>query len=604
MIVTALPRTCVFPQFLRDMYNFGDINVSVFINAIPVSASQKDLNKEINTLLTEIYVAEDRGDVNRARVLSNKKAEREQLRDEIEAGWNSLFSATIVSTMFAFSLDELDKLTEEFTSEMGRTLLVTKPAWAIQDEAFRTNMPFNTNRLDVSHTFDRNSMGTVFPFYKSEIGHKKGINLGFNLQTGVPIFYDNFDKSLTNYNMVIFGKSGAGKSVTVKVLSARSAVLQGISTLALDVEGEYTALAEVLGGVNLTISPTSQTIINIFDIEPEIVSDEITGREKVVLNVESKVEDVSQIILTMARGSTKSTNVNEVTKQIISEAVAEEYERCGISYHVSSLYKDSEIEDDSLDFIGKEKKEMPTLESWYKVILEHAKNNKIQDYTPHYSYLLKVMKQYIRSLGGQLGYFDGQSTYDLLDEDLPFINLDISQLEERFARPLAQQILLSWVWEKYVKKNSEDKSKAKKKRVIIDEAWMLLPYPEAVDFLNTTARRARKRNVSLAIISQRFQDFYEKSEVQIVLTSSETKLFLAQDASEIGYLKEVFKLSEGEASFLTTCTRGSGLLKIGEDSAIISIEPTEKEFEFVETNLNEQVKLREKRELEKQKQEE
>ena len=36
-----------------------------------------------------------------------------------------------------------------------------------------------------------------------------------------------------------------------------------------------------------------------------------------------------------------------------------------------------------------------------------------------------------------------------------------------------------------------------------------LPYPEAVDFLNTMARRARKRNVSLAIISQRFQDFYE-----------------------------------------------------------------------------------------------
>lgn len=54
---------------------------------------------------------------------------------------------------------------------------------------------------------------------------------------------------------------------------------------------------------------------------------------------------------------------------------------------------------------------------------------------------------------------------------------------------------------------------------------MLLPYPEAVDFLNTMARRARKRNVSLAVISQKFQDFYEKAEVQAVLTSSDTKLF-------------------------------------------------------------------------------
>ena len=199
------------------------------------------------------------------------------------------------------------------------------------------------------------------------------------------------------------------------------------------------------------------------------------------------------------------------------------------------------------------------------------------------------MKQYVREYDGQMAYFDGQSTVDLSDES-PFINLDISQLEERFARPLAQQILLSWIWEKYVKKNSEDRKKARKKRVLVDEAWMLLPYPEAVDFLNTMARRARKRNVSLAIISQRFQDFYEKQEVQAVLTSSDTKLFLAQDKSEIEYVKEVFKLSEGEAGFLTTCQRGQGLLKVGQDSALISIRPTPKEFEFMETNLNKVLK--------------
>lgn len=280
----------------------------------------------------------------------------------------------------------------------------------------------------------------------------------------------------------------------------------------------------------------------------------------------------------MARGSTRSQEVNELTKQIIAEAIAEEYTRCGITNDVNSLYKNP---NDKI----KIKKDMPTIGSWYKRILENAEKNNNPDYRFHYSYLIKVMKQYIREYDGQMAYFDGQSTFDLLD-DVPFINLDISQLEERFARPLAQQILLSWIWEKYVKKNSEDRSKAKKKRVLIDEAWMLLPYPEAVDFLNTMARRARKRNVSLAVMSQKFQDFYEKPEVQAVLTSSDTKLFLAQDKSEIQYIKEVFKLSEGEAYFLTTCNRGEGLLKVGEDTAIIAIQPTAKEFEFVETNMN------------------
>ena len=234
---------------------------------------------------------------------------------------------------------------------------------------------------------------------------------------------------------------------------------------------------------------------------------------------------------------------------------------------------------------------MPTIGSWYKRILRKAEENKNPDYQFHYSYLIKVMKQYIREYNGQMAYFDGQSTFDLLDDSL-VINLDISQLEERVARPLAQQILLSWICEKYVKKNSEDRPKASKKRVLVDEAWMLLPYPEAVDFLNTMARRARKRNVSLAIISQRFQDFYEKPEAQAVLTSSDTKLFLAQDKSEIEYLKEVFKLSSGEANFLVTCLKGEGLLKVGSDTAMIQIKPTAKEFEFVETNINKLVQMR------------
>ena len=592
MIVANLPRMCTFPEFLRGMYTFGDINVSVFINPVSESSSQTDLNRTINELESERIVALDRGDINRERLIAQKRMEAEELRDAIAAGFNKLFDSSIIATIFAYSMDELDKYTELLSSEMSKNLIDIKPAWALQDDAFRSNMPFCENKMSKSHTFDRRAMSTVFPFFTSEVGHENGIPLGFNKQTGLPILYDNFSPKLTNYNMVIFGKSGAGKSVTIKTITSRSAVLMGIESLALDAEGEYGVVAEALGGVNVTLSPNSKTVINLFDIEPEIVKDEITGKERTVLSVENKVEDVTNGLLTMARGSTRSQEVNELTKQIISEAVAEEYAALGITNNVESLYKRDDVGGVNLkeNYIGRVKKEMPTIGSWYKRIARKAQENENQDYRFHYSYLVKVMKQYVREYQGQMAYFDGQSTFELLD-GVPFINIDISQLEERFARPLAQQIMLSWVWEKYVKKNSEDKTKAAKKRVLVDEAWMLLPYPEAVDFLNTMARRARKRNVSLAVISQKFQDFYEKQEVQAVLTSSDTKLFLAQDKSEIQYLKEVFKLSEGEAGFLITCNRGEGLLKVGGDSAIIAIQPTKKEFEFVETNLSKQAAM-------------
>ena len=589
--VSTLPRMCTFPELFRDMYLFGDINTSIYISPIKEEKSQNDLNRVINELETERIVAADRGNINRESTIAQKRLEAEQLRDEIAAGFNKLFEATVVATLFTYNLEDLERSTKMLASEMSKTLVGIKSAWGIQEEAFQTNLPLMSNKITKSHTFDRNSMGTVFPFTTSEIGHPSGVPLGFNKQTGTPILFDNFHSSLTNYNMVIFAKSGAGKSVTMKLLVSRSSVLSGIESLALDAEGEYTVVAESLGGINVVISPTSKTVINIFDIETETVKDEITGKDRVVLSVENKVEDVTQGLLTMAKGSTRSTEVNELTKQIIAETVAEEYAALGITSNPNSLYEQDTSAIARGEILSKKKKKMPTIGSWYRRLQAKAQENKNPDYQFHYSYLLKVMKQYIREYDGQMAYFDGQSTFELL-EGAPFINLDISQLEERFARPLAQQILLSWIWEKFVKKNSEDRKKAAKKRVLVDEAWMLLPYPEAVDFLNKMARRARKRNVSLAIISQRFQDFYEKPEAQAVLTSSDTKLFLAQDKSEIQYLKEVFKLSEGEANFLVTCQRGEGLFKVGADTAILKITPTRKEFEFVETNLNELAKKR------------
>ena len=579
--VSGLPRSCTFPELFRSLYMFGDINTSIYIYPVSEASSQNDLNRTIVELETERLMASDKGNINRESDVSQKRYETEVLRDQIAAGFNKLYEATIVATLFAYSMQDLERLTKLLSNEMSKSLVSIKSAWAMQEDAFKSCLPLMKDTINKKQIFDRPSMGTVFPFLTSEVGHPTGVPLGVNKQTGEPILFDNFHPSLTNYNMVIFAKSGAGKSVTMKTLISRSSVLMGIESLALDAEGEYYAVAEALGGINVVISPNSRTIINVFDIEVEKAKDPITGRERETLNIENKVEDVTQALMTMAKGSTKTDQVNELTKQIISESVAAEYAALGITSDPISLYEDERV----VGSFGRKKKKMPTIGSWYRRLEQLAKENDNDDYRFHYSYLLKVMKQYIREFGGQMAYFDGQSTFELL-EGAPFINIDISQLEERFARPLAQQILLSWIWEKFVKKNSEDRKKAKQKRVIVDEAWMLLPFPEAVDFLNKMARRARKRNVSLAIISQRFQDFYEKPEAQAVLTSSDTKLFLAQDKSEISLLQEVFKLSSGEASFLVTCTRGEGLLKVGSETAILQITPTEKEFQFVETNLN------------------
>ena len=86
-------------------------------------------------------------------------------------------------------MNELDRYTELLSNEMSKNLIDIKPAWAMQDEAFQSNVPLMKDQVKKIHTFDRNSMATVFPFTTSEVGHLTGIPLGMNKQTGVPVLF-------------------------------------------------------------------------------------------------------------------------------------------------------------------------------------------------------------------------------------------------------------------------------------------------------------------------------------------------------------------------------------------------------------------------------
>lgn len=140
--------------------------------------------------------------------------------------------------------------------------------------------------------------------------------------------------------MVIFAKSGGGKSSFIKLLSARSSTLDNIINIALDIEPEYRDIAITLGGVNITISPKSENILNIFDVTIEQVKSKITGRMIEIVNLKDKVNSVTAIILTMAKGFTNS-NVeyyNDITRTIIKDCVSECYEELNITDEIDSLF--------------------------------------------------------------------------------------------------------------------------------------------------------------------------------------------------------------------------------------------------------------------------
>ena len=127
---------------------------------------------------------------------------------------------------------------------------------------------------------------------------------------------------------------------------------------------------------------------------------------------------------------------------------------------------------------------------------------------------------------------------------------------------------LCWDWEKLGIKNPK-----LKKRIVCDEAWMLVNpnmagYQYTAQFLETCSRRSRKRNCSLLVASQNFKEFCSCPQGEAVLSNAVVNIFLKQSSTDLDAVQDKFKLSNGERSYLMSPPRGHFLLKMNSEATI------------------------------------
>ena len=578
MYVAFLPNSVNFASTFHPLYDFGNIDTSIMVTPIDNETAKAELSKLRTNLAVEYLTAG--GSLNRMDDMEAKVQEAARLREEVRDGLNKLYEVTIISTLYADNETELNNNADRLREMLGQTDIGIRNAAYFQEEVFFSNKPICENLFDISHTFDKRSLACVFPFTSNNISHPNGTMIGINMDNALPVFYDNFDSSLANYNMFIFAQSGMGKSTLAKMLAARTSTIDNIQNIAIDIEPEYRDIAEILGGVNITIEPRGSTVINFFDVVVDLEEDEITKKLVEEIKLEDKINSVTNLLMVLARGYVGNNKYyDDIARSIIRECVAIEYEKIGITRDPESLY---EYVDDSIA-TRKVKKRMPTLSSWYQTLENEAKKNEDNStFKEYYDYLLKVMSNFVRIKDGGLTCFDGQTTSNVkLGYDIPFINFDLSRLNEKTELPLAQYIITDFIWEQMVKRNTG----GHKLRVIIDEAWRLIKYEEALDFLVTMARRARKKNTSTCVITQQFEEFYSE-ETSPIIKQSYTKFFLKPDSTEVDRIQEVFKLTDGETAFLRTCNIGEVLMKTGPVSAKVKVVIPDFEMDFVQTNQN------------------
>src|SRR6202008_2126606 len=108
-------------------------------------------------------------------------------------------------------------------SILGQQLVYSKPASSQQEQGFNSTVPQMSDQLQIRRNMNTGAISTSFPFTSADLSQDNGILYGINMHNSGLVIFDRF--SLENGNSVVFAKSGAGKSFTVKLEALRSMML-------------------------------------------------------------------------------------------------------------------------------------------------------------------------------------------------------------------------------------------------------------------------------------------------------------------------------------------------------------------------------------------
>src|SRR5574344_1451347 len=267
--VYGYPRE-LYTGWLSSIINIDEVlDLSMYIYPVDTTVVMKNLRKKVTQLEASISVNSEKGKV-RDPELEAAISDAEELRDQLQVGAEKFFRFGLYVTLWADSLDELNFVQHKIETLFGQQMVFSKVASSQQEQGMNATMPMCTDRLQIRRNMDTGAISTSFPFTSADLTQEHGILYGINMHNNGLVIFDRF--SLENANMVVFAKSGAGKSFTVKLEALRSMML-GTEIIIIDPENEYQKLSDAVGGSYIRLSLSSDTRINPFDL-PRVIDTE------------------------------------------------------------------------------------------------------------------------------------------------------------------------------------------------------------------------------------------------------------------------------------------------------------------------------------------
>jgi len=573
---TSTTYAGMYDQLYEGEFGRGNLDIALHIRPSDENRTLHNISRLIKGLESDYVMTNDSTKKARIRdAIMDLQEQERRIRRNIER----MFFVSTQAVVSANTVDELKKFSNALLKRATGQGVVFRPNDRRQLPALTCMTPFDREQVfeESFKNMESSCIADLFPFGQGGISHTSGIVLGRDSRKKI-VYLDPWHPDLPNPHMVVYGRSGMGKSYGIKTITMRSAFFN-IRTGIIDPDKkrEYETLVKELGGSYIRLASDSEHRINMFDVN---VAEDENGR--VTVELEQSINAVQAIIFRMISVIDSKLLEDGTTKILLREKIRKLYSDRGITSDPESLYESGTGKSGGKFELGKRrKKRMPTLSDYHSLLEEDSRLKKAA----------AVLKLFTRKSGDPvMSIFDCESNVDIR-KDMVFA-FSVGNLEENILKPIGMFVATKWMMENFAYQN-----RYQKKRIIVDEAQVPMKSPEMADWLEEAFRQMRRYNCSMCAASQGFEVFMRVPQGLGILKNATIKLIFRQEAIDIDAVADKFKLSEGEASFVLSSPKGVGLLMVDNESAIVKIEATEKEDRLFTTDPNQLKELtREKRE--------
>ncbi|WP_181725527.1 TraG/VirB4 family ATPase [Nocardia gipuzkoensis] len=392
-------------------------------------------------------------------------------------------------------------------------------------QAWVTTLPLGVDLIGVRRTFDTTALAAAFPFDSPQLpaadpaqaDRPQGVLYGRDAASGL-LFVDRFGPEAHNHNLVVLGRSGAGKSYLVKTEILR-ALYRGIEQVVIDPEDEYRRLAESVGGTHIRLGAPGVRL-NPFDLEVHIRAD---GRRSAPTDALTRRKLFLHTLIQVLLGDQTAAQ-----RSALDAALAATYAAAGIT-------------DDPATWI----RPAPTL-SGLRDQLDRLGSAAAAE-------LAAGLHPYVGE-GAYAGLIDGPTT---TEPQGGLIVFSLRELPDEL-KTIGTLLVLDATW-----RRASNPGQRRPRMITVDEAWLLLRQPAGAAFLFRAAKSFRKHWAGLTVATQDCADVCSTELGRAIVSNAATQILLRQAPQAIDEVATAFHLSDGEQQFLLSAARGSGLLVVG-----------------------------------------